>query len=68
MSAGGPRRARPPWRRTAIAVAVACWVAAFGAYALAHLVKHQQGTAVAIAIPAGVVFLLAVAWLGRGQQ
>jgi uncharacterized membrane protein len=56
-------------RRHRIAVAaaavtlVSCGLAVVGAYALYNVDKHAAGTAVAIALPAAVVFSVVLAWL-----
>lgn len=56
------RRAAVP---AAVAVLVACWLAIIGAFALSQVDKAQRGTAVAIAVPAAVIFFAVLAWLGR---
>jgi len=47
---------------TAVAV---CGLAIVAAFALAQVDKHQQGTAVVIAVPAAAVIFAVLAWLGR---
>jgi len=49
---------------TAVAV---CGLAIVAAFALAQVDKHQQGTAVAIAVPAAAVIFAVLVWLGRRQ-
>jgi high-affinity Fe2+/Pb2+ permease len=44
-------------------VLVSCGLAVVGAYALYNVDKHAAGTAVAIALPAAVVFSVVLAWL-----
>ena len=50
----------------AVALVIAAGFAIVGAWALAQVDKHQQGVAVAIAIPAAaVIFAVLAWWFGR---
>lgn len=62
------RHARRGGHVLAAVAGIASILAIVAAWSLASIDKHAQGVAVAIAIPAGVVFFGVLVWLGRQKR